>query len=99
MVGGVIHVLAHFEMSLAPAGERVVERVRQASQIVLRQKRTGNVTQRLDDAQVLPGPNPFPKSEWYPLFLEMKFVQQPLLELPPRCIRMRCVQALPFCRV
>ena len=80
----IVDVFAYFEVSLAAAGQRLVKRIGQVRQLLLRHQRVRRSSQRFDDLMIQPGIQPFAERQQRALFLESELVAQALAQIPAR---------------
>jgi hypothetical protein len=90
-VHGVVHVLAHFEVSLTAACELVVKRMRQLGEFGLRRKMMGDAAEILCRAVVEEAPHPLANSDAPQFFAQTDVVGKLLLNFVPLGIAMRSI--------
>ena len=92
---GVVDVLAHFEMALASARLGVIEGMRQARQLALREQAWRDAAQMARGAGIQIAPQRFAQAQQRPLAAILPQVGQPLARLPPAGFGVGIVEALP----
>ena len=82
-IGGVVDIFADFEMAFTTARLGVIERMRQARQLALREQAGRDAAQVAGGARIQIAPQHFAQTQERPLAAILPRVGQPLAKLPP----------------